>query len=69
MYGPIAAPLVASRGSTTACITFCLHKPSNAVPAVPLQVWDSDTDDQLELLRNIKAKAADACADYQQPRC
>lgn len=34
-----------------------------------IMVWDSDTDDQLELLKNIKAKATDACADYQQPRC
>ncbi|WIA13793.1 hypothetical protein OEZ85_007341 [Tetradesmus obliquus] len=34
-----------------------------------VMVWDSDTDDQMELMRNIKANVADACKDFEMPRC
>jgi chitinase len=34
-----------------------------------VMVWDADTDDQLELIRNIKASTADECKDFKMPKC
>jgi GH18 family chitinase len=34
-----------------------------------VMVWDSEMDDQLELIRNIKASVADECKDFSMPRC
>ena len=34
-----------------------------------VMMWDTDLDDQNEMLRGIKASAADPCEGYQAPKC
>jgi len=49
-----------------------VHRSMQRLPAhgaVGPMCCPADTDDQLELIRNINTLKEDPCADFQPPRC